>query len=145
MHLQQVLPPSASLCLLQNRGFSLRKMERYEDAVRDYSAAVQVGCPVLILLYRARYPALPATPLCLPPAAVLQPSTNLPSPCVSPARCSSTPATPRRTTTVQWRWSACAATRQLPKTMVLCWCWTPATPLRIRIAAHCGCVWAACR
>jgi len=29
--------------LLQNRGFSYRKMEQYEDAIRDYSMAVQVG------------------------------------------------------------------------------------------------------
>lgn len=28
--------------LLQNRGFSYRKMERYEDAVADYTTAVKV-------------------------------------------------------------------------------------------------------
>lgn len=33
---------------LQNRGFSYRKMERYEDAVADYSMAVQVSKPPLL-------------------------------------------------------------------------------------------------
>lgn len=43
-------PSDVLLALLQNRGFSYRKMERYEEAIRDYSMAVQVGvlCSCLV-------------------------------------------------------------------------------------------------
>lgn len=46
LHIVQAHTPCpaclAWLPLAQNRGFSFRKMERFEDAVRDYSMAVQV-------------------------------------------------------------------------------------------------------